>query len=55
MSAVLRRRYARLLRAYPAEVRRVRGAEMLPTLVEVAPEGRRWPELREAASLVARL
>jgi hypothetical protein len=52
MSAVLHRRYARLLRAYPADVRRARGAEMLATLIEVAPEGRRRPELREAAALI---
>jgi hypothetical protein len=52
MSADLYRRYARLLRAYPAEIRRTRGAEMLSTLVEVAPEGRHRPELREAAALI---
>lgn len=50
---VLERRYRRLLRAYPARYRRQRGGEMLGTLLESTPPGRRWPTLREARALLA--
>ena len=41
-----------LLRAYPAWYRRERAGEMLGTLLEASPPGRRWPSLRDARSLV---
>lgn len=52
MSADLERRYARLLRLYPADYRRARGAELLETLRESAEAGRRRPAPREAGALV---
>jgi hypothetical protein len=48
----LERRYARLLRLYPAAYRRARGAEMLAVLMDTAPRGRRRPEWRERRALV---
>jgi hypothetical protein len=48
----LERRYRWLLRAYPAWYRRDRAAEMLATLLEASPPGRRWPSLRDARALV---
>ncbi|HEY1486002.1 MAG TPA: hypothetical protein VGF84_07845 [Micromonosporaceae bacterium] len=45
-------RYRRLMFAYPREYRRHRGAEIAATLAEMAPEGRRWPRGRDAASLL---
>jgi hypothetical protein len=47
----LERRYARLLRLYPAAYRRARGAEMLAVLMASAPPGRRRPELRQLWAL----
>ena len=41
-----------LLRAYPAWYRRSRGEEMLGTLLEASPPGRRWPSVRDARALV---
>jgi hypothetical protein len=41
-----------LLRAYPIWYRRERAGEMLGTLLEASPPGRRWPSLRDAWSLV---
>ena len=52
MSAVLERRYRRLLWAYPHDYRRGRGDEILATLLDMSESGRRWPALREAVSLV---
>lgn len=52
MSATLERRYERLLRFYPAEIRRERGREMLATLLEVAGPERRRPASREVVALV---
>lgn len=52
MTADLERRYARLLRLYPAEYRRSRGAELLETLLESAEAGRKRPARREVAALV---
>jgi hypothetical protein len=42
-----------LLRAYPAWYRRDRAAEILDTLLEASPRGRRWPSFRDARALVA--
>ncbi len=52
MTAILQRRYALLLRCYPADYRRSRGDEMLATLVESAAAGQRRPTWREATALV---
>ena len=41
-----------LLRAYPAWYRRERAGEMLGTLLEASPPGRRWPSFRDARSLI---
>lgn len=41
-----------LLRAYPAWYRRKRAREMLGTLLEASPPGRKWPSLRDARALV---
>jgi len=41
-----------LLRAYPPGYRAERGAEIIGTLLEASPPGRRWPAAREARSLV---
>jgi hypothetical protein len=48
----LERRCRWLLRAYPAWYRRSRGEEMLGTLLEASPPGRRWPSVRDARALV---
>jgi hypothetical protein len=48
----LERRYRRLLRAYPAWYRRERSEEMLGTLLEDGPPGRRWPPFRNVRALV---
>lgn len=48
----LERRYLRLLRAYPAEYRRSRGAEIVGTYLDLAAPGRRWPSLADAADLL---
>jgi hypothetical protein len=48
----LERRCRWLLRAYPAWYRRTRGEEMLGTLLEASPPGRRWPSVRDARALV---
>ena len=52
MNESLRRRYALLLRAYPASWRVANAEETLTTLDEVSTAGRRWPAMREARSLV---
>ena len=41
-----------LLRAYPAWYRRERGEEMIATLLESSPDGRRWPSARDARAMV---
>ncbi len=41
-----------LLHAYPAWYRRDRAGEMLGTLLEASPPGRRWPSFRDARALV---
>lgn len=41
-----------LLRAYPGWYRRERAEEMLGTLLEASPPGRRWPSFRDARGLV---
>ena len=51
MSA-LERHCGWLLHAYPAWYRRERAGEMLDTLLEASPPGRRWPSFRDARSLV---
>ncbi|HXW43657.1 MAG TPA: hypothetical protein VEL03_02645 [Streptosporangiaceae bacterium] len=42
-----------LLHAYPAWYRRERAGEMLGTLLEASPPGRRWPSFRDARALVS--
>jgi hypothetical protein len=42
-----------LLLAYPAWYRRERAEEMLGTLLEASPPGRRWPTSRDARALIA--
>ena len=48
----LERRCGWLLRAYPGWYRRNRAGEMLGTLLEASPPGRRWPSFRDARALV---
>ncbi len=48
----LERRYRRLLLCYPRAYRRERADEIVGTLLELAPEGRTRPTLREAFNLV---
>ncbi|MER7892554.1 hypothetical protein ABTX15_22315 [Micromonospora sp. NPDC094482] len=48
----LERRYLHLLRAYPADYRRARGAEIVGTYLDLAAPGRRWPSPADAADLV---
>jgi hypothetical protein len=48
----LERRCRWLLLAYPAWYRRERGEEMLDTLLEASPPGRRWPCVRDARALI---
>ncbi|MFC7546221.1 hypothetical protein [Plantactinospora sp. GCM10030261] len=48
----LERRYHRLLRAYPADYRRARGAEIVGTYLDLAAPGRAWPSPAEAADLL---
>lgn len=50
----LRRSYERLLWAYPRWYRRERGTEILTTLLDAAPPGRRRPSLADALDLVGR-
>jgi hypothetical protein len=50
--SALERRCRWLLRAYPAWYRRGRGEEMLHTLLEASPPGRRWPSFRDTRALV---
>lgn len=52
MREVLESRYRLLLLAYPARYRRVRGLEMLTTLMDLAPEGRRRPSFGDSVSLL---
>ena len=47
-----RRRYRRLLWAYPRWYRRERGREILTTLLDAAAPDRRWPSARDAADLL---
>jgi hypothetical protein len=48
----LERRYASLLRLYPAAYREARGAEMLGVLMDSAPPDRRRPQWREVRGLI---
>jgi hypothetical protein len=48
----LERRYRWLLRAYPGWYRCERAGEMLGTLLEASPPGRRWPSFRDTRALV---
>lgn len=52
MNERLRRRYQRLLLAYPPAYRASRGQEILTTLLEAARPGQRFPTAREAAGLL---
>jgi hypothetical protein len=47
----LERHCRRLLHAYPAWYRRDRAGEMLGTLLESSPPGRRWPSFRDSRAL----
>ncbi len=49
----LERRYRRLLVAYPAGYRDRRADEIVGTILDAAPPGRRRPSLADAADLVA--
>ncbi|MEU4566307.1 hypothetical protein [Micromonospora sp. NPDC023956] len=51
-SDVLEKRYRMLLRAYPASYRRERTDELIDTLIGDEPTTRRWPSVRQAASLI---
>jgi hypothetical protein len=48
----LQRRYASLMRLYPAAYRQARGAEMLTVLMDSAPQDRRRPQWREVQALI---
>jgi hypothetical protein len=48
----LERRYRRLLKLYPRSFRAEQGHEILTVLMACAPEAQRWPQQREAASLI---
>ncbi|MGC4864143.1 hypothetical protein ACLQ3B_01755 [Micromonospora sp. DT53] len=48
----LEQRYLRLLRAYPADYRRARGAEIVGTYLDLAAPDQRWPMPADAADLV---
>ncbi|MGC4758464.1 hypothetical protein [Micromonospora trifolii] len=48
----LERRYLRLLRAYPTEYRRTRGAEIVGTYLDLAAPAQRWPAPADAADLL---
>jgi hypothetical protein len=48
----LERRYHRLLRAYPLDYRRSRGAEIVGTYLDLAGPDRRWPSPADAVDLV---
>ena len=50
----LERRCRWLLLTYPAWYRHRRGEEMLGTLLEAYPSGRRWPSFRDARALITR-
>ncbi|GIL30483.1 hypothetical protein NUM_57370 [Actinocatenispora comari] len=50
--AALARRYRRLLVAYPRAYRRVRGAEIVDTMLDAAEEGHPLPPVRAAVDLV---
>ncbi|MET7472116.1 hypothetical protein ACFYON_21950 [Micromonospora sp. NPDC005686] len=50
--SVLEKRYRMLLRAYPAGYRRERADELIDTLIGDEPTTRRWPSIRQAASLI---
>jgi hypothetical protein len=50
--SALERRCRRLLLAYPAWYRRRRGEEMLGTLLEASPPGRRLPSFRDTRALI---
>jgi hypothetical protein len=50
---VLEARYRRILTLLPAAYREHRGEEMISTLLDGAPRGRRWPSIAELASLAA--
>ncbi|MEV1332726.1 hypothetical protein AB0J20_24500 [Micromonospora costi] len=49
----LERRYRHLLRAYPADYRQVRGAEIVGTYLDMAGPDRRWPSILDVADVLA--
>ncbi|WP_155369066.1 hypothetical protein [Catellatospora vulcania] len=53
MTSVLRHRYTRLLRWYPAAERCDQGVEIVDTYMELSPAGQRWPRPGDVADLVA--
>ncbi|GAB1639823.1 hypothetical protein [Krasilnikovia sp. MM14-A1259] len=52
MTAVLRERYTRLLRWYPAADRADRGAETVETYMDLARNGQRWPRPGDVVDLM---
>lgn len=52
MTSVLRRRYSRLLRWYPAADRADRGVEIVDTYVDLARAGQRWPRPGDVVDLM---
>jgi hypothetical protein len=50
--STLERRYRRLLVAYPPAYRSARGDEILGTLLDLAPPGRRWPDVGDTMDVV---
>ena len=52
-AGILEARYRRIMALLPSAYRERRGEEMISTLLDGATEGRRWPRVGEAASLVA--
>ncbi|MFC0097962.1 hypothetical protein ACFFKH_10515 [Micromonospora marina] len=53
MTRVLRQRYTKLLRWYPAADRTDRGVEIVDTYMDLATAGQRWPHLADVADLAA--
>ncbi|PSK63101.1 hypothetical protein B0E53_04970 [Micromonospora sp. MH33] len=49
----LERRYRQLLRAYPADYRQARGAEIVGTYLDLAGPDRRWPSILDVADVLA--
>ena len=52
-STLLEQRCRRLLLAYPRDYRAARGDEIVSTMLDAMPAGRRWPDPADAADVVA--